>query len=459
MDFKCVFSFLMSIVSIFSVVCLSSAFDPPDNYLIDCGSPTNTTVSGDRVFIADSLASKYLSTQANILANSSREWGFDFLPYRTARIFLGNSSSTYTFPISQPGRHWIRFYFGPFAHTTYNMSIAKFSVSTQNHALLANFTPKVTVMKEYSINISSSSLIITFTPSENSLAFINALELVSMPDNLITNNAATTKGGKFQGLFSQALETTARLNMGGPRIRFYDDNQWRDWVPDTTFLTDPNLAFFTSNMKAVKHRDGAARDTAPDLVYSTATIMSNPHANYNLTWEFTVDPGFKYLIRFHFCDIVSIKSQLHFYVYVNSTDAFPGFNLSAKNSLVLGVPYYMDFVTALAIGRTLLISIGPSTTSEDHNAFLNGLEIMKMNNSVGSLSGVADVGPSLNTKSKTNVGLIVGVSVGVPVALAAVVGFFVIITKLCKKFLKTLIMRRISQMILERGYRIGFRGL
>jgi len=71
-----------------------------ENYLIDCGSPGNTTV-GNRIFLADSYASKYLSTPQNILGNTSVNT--DLRLYQTARIF--NGTAKYTLPISQKGRY------------------------------------------------------------------------------------------------------------------------------------------------------------------------------------------------------------------------------------------------------------------------------------------------------------------------------------------------------------------
>ncbi|KAM7496626.1 hypothetical protein LguiA_021040 [Lonicera macranthoides] len=137
-----------------------------------------------------------------------------FVPYRITGIFPPNSSSTYTFPIIQTGRHWIRFYFFLFAHRNYNMSLANFSVSTQSHCHLSNFNSKGASMKEFSVYLSSNTLVITFIPSNNSFAFLNTLEVVSVPESLITDNASTvsTQPKKFEGLLMQAFENTAREN-------------------------------------------------------------------------------------------------------------------------------------------------------------------------------------------------------------------------------------------------------
>ncbi|XP_021828813.1 receptor-like protein kinase HERK 1, partial [Prunus avium] len=278
------------------------------------------------------------------------------------------------------------------------------------------------VVKEFSVNVTSDSLVITFTPSENSFAFLNAIEVVSVPDQLITDDASTGS----VGLTSQALETSWRVNMGGPTVSFENDTLWRTWVPDQSFLVNENLAKEFSNIAAVNYDVGSAlatKDIAPQTVYGTLTEMKSagdPNSNFNVSWEFTVDPGFQYLVRFHFCNVVSKSlNQLYFNVYLDSWIVAPNLDLSE-----LAVPYYMDYVTtSAAVSNKLRISIGPSSLNNAYpNAILNGLEIMKLNNSAGSLSGANSLVPSSNSSSKGNVGVIVGASVGsfIAVVLAAI---------------------------------------
>ncbi|KAM7502005.1 hypothetical protein LguiB_000909 [Lonicera macranthoides] len=151
------------------------------------------------------------------------------------------------------------------------------SVSSRSHRLLSNFNPKGASMKEFSIYLSSSTLVITFIPSNNSFAFLHALEVVSAPESLITDNAFT------------------------------------------------------------------------------------------------------------------------------------------------GIPYYEDFVIALAFHGILRVSIVPSTQSRPCNAFINGVEIMKMND---SLCGVANLESSSNTGLLKNVVLIVHVVVAVLVVVVVVALLF-----------------------------------
>ncbi|XP_062012524.1 receptor-like protein kinase HERK 1 [Rosa rugosa] len=422
------FDLCIWVLSILSLGCCCSGFTPVDNYLIDCGSLANTSV-GNRVYLADKLASNFLSTPKDVLANSPLKsiTSFDDSPlYQTARIFTG--SSKYTFSISLTGRHWIRLYFYPFVSGSYDLSKAKFSVSTQNYGLLSDFSVQnSSVMKEFSVNVTSGSLVVTFTPSSGSFAFLNAIEVVSVPDALITDDATTTTPGKFQGLMSQALETTWRVNMGGPLVSFENDTLWRTWVPDQDYLVSKNLAKDFSNVAAVEYADGlATADSAPRTVYGTLTEMNSagdPNTNYNVTWEFKVDSGFQYLVRFHFCDIVSKGlNQLYFNVYFDSWIVAQDLDLSTIAVNKLATPYYSDYVTTSVVSDTIRISIGPSSVNNAYpNAILNGLEIMKMNNSDGHLGGASGAVNS-NSSSKSNVGVIVGATVGslIAVVLAAI---------------------------------------
>lgn len=423
------FDLFIWVLSILCLGFLCSGFTAVDNYFIDCGSLTNTSV-GNRVYLADILASKFLSTPKDVLANSALKsiTSLDDSPlYQTARIFTGPSK--YTFSIGQTGRHWIRIYFYPFVSGSYDLSQAKFSVSAQNYGLLSDFSVQnSSVMKEFSVNVTSNSLVVTFTPSSSSFAFLNAIEVVSVPDDLITDDASTNPG-KFQGLMIQALETTWRVNMGGPMVSFENDTLWRTWVPDQNLLVDKNFAKDISNIAAVTYVPGlATADIAPRTVYGTLTEMNSaedPNSNFNVTWEFKVDPGFQYLVRFHFCDIVSkALNQLYFNVYVDSVNVAPDLDLSTISTNVLAAAYYLDYVTTSAVSNTLRISIGPSLVNNAYpNAILNGLEIMKMNNSDGNLGGA---NRPVTSSSKSNVGVIVGASVGSLFAVVLAVSLFLL---------------------------------
>uniref|UniRef100_A0A803MVQ7 Protein kinase domain-containing protein n=1 Tax=Chenopodium quinoa TaxID=63459 RepID=A0A803MVQ7_CHEQI len=342
----------------------SLEFDPADNYLINCGSSTNASV-GDRVFLGDSNvnSSVVLSTTQKIWANTSS----NSIPasdssdlYKTAQIFTGNSN--YTFSVSKHGRHWIRLHFFPFASQNFNMSLARFSVSAQNFTLLRNFQPDedTPVVKEYSLNITSDKLNLLITPSSGSFAFLNALELVSVPDELIPHSVRTVDSpGSSENLLQQALQTVFRVNMGNTAVNPQNDTLSRHWVPDGTFLRTHNLVQFLSKAQAI---------------------------NYT--------------------GISKSLGQMMFNVYINSWYANKHLELDK-----LGSPYYLDVAVRDSHTSSLNVSVGTINDGSSYpNAMLNGLEIMKISNSKGFLDVDA---ASLKSSAKVKTGLIVGLAVGV----------------------------------------------
>ncbi|KAK1284214.1 Receptor-like protein kinase FERONIA [Acorus calamus] len=125
-------------------------------------------------------AGRAMSARAMLLAS---------IPYMTARIF--QIPYTYSFPVI-PDRKFVRLYFYPLNYTNPNFVVSDsfFSVSIGPHTLLNNFNPLLTtqaITKEFSINISTNTLNLTFTPSSvknKPFAFINGIEIVSTPQIL-----------------------------------------------------------------------------------------------------------------------------------------------------------------------------------------------------------------------------------------------------------------------------------
>ncbi|KAJ0046812.1 hypothetical protein Pint_06174 [Pistacia integerrima] len=312
------------------------------------------------------------------------------------------------------------------------MTLAKFSVSAQSFTLIKEYqSGNGSLVKEYSLNITSDKLVLTFTPLANSFAFLNAIEVFSLPPELIPEGA-TTIGSQTgnQNLQKQALETVARVNMGNETVTRQTDPLWRLWVADDSFLVHNGLAKFVSNVKAVNFTgEKTKEEIAPADVYGTATMLNsepNPSTNANVTWIFDVDPGFEYLVRFHFCDISNTSQPILFNVYINSWYASHDFNLQKFTSKTIGAPYYMDSIIRVTDSRKLSVSVGPSAIVEGYpNAFLNGLEIMKVNNSRGSFD-VLESKSNFSTDSKMKVGLIVGLAAGLFVVVVLVLVLFLL---------------------------------
>nr|GMD86122.1 Receptor-like protein kinase HERK 1 [Ipomoea batatas] len=406
--------------SILCLICVSKEYVPVDNYLVNCGSSENVTVSG-RVFLADTLNSGILSTPHRIFAKTSSNlhvpfpFNYDSPLYQTARIL--NGTSEFSFPIRKPGRHWVRLHFFPFMDQNYNLSSARFSVSaqnSQNFTLLKNFQPSnASVLKEYSFNITTNRLVLVFTPAANSFGFVNALEVFSLPDEVIPAGAGMNNPqGIRQDLSGHALETIARVNMGIASVPPQNDTLWRVWVPDARYLSSSNLVHFVSKKGAVNYTgSGVTQNIAPPLVYETAERLEQVDFSirFNATWSFAVDPGFEYFVRFHFCDIVSnSSSRLMFNVFLNSGIVSANLELRTKN-----VPYYIDVVKRLGNDRDLSITIGPSDVGNVlPDGILNGLDIMKISNSKDSLDAADSEIQSSSTSSKAKLWAILGSSIG-----------------------------------------------
>ncbi|XAR72068.1 Non-specific serine/threonine protein kinase [Bertholletia excelsa] len=314
------------------------------------------------------------------------------------------------------GRHWIRLHFFPFVHGNYDLSTAKFSVSAQDFTLLRDFQPKNDSVVEYSLNIISDKLVLKFTPSAGSFAFLNALEIISLPDLLIPESAGTDVPLNYQNFSRLALETVARVNMGNQTVLPQNDSLWRLWLSDERYISNTNIVKFESNISAVNFSGNwPTQDTAPSSVYGTATRLDSgydPNYKANATWFFQVDPGFQYLVRFHFCNILNISSdQLYFNVYINSWLAVPNLNVGSQTSNVLGAPFYMDFLTSSIKSPRFTVSIGPSTVDGHYypDALLNGLEIMKLSDSSGNLAARDS---EVRSKKKVWV-IIVGIVIGI----------------------------------------------
>ena len=407
----------------------SASFTPVDNYLITCGSSGNVTFQG-RTFVPDSgHSSLVLKTGTSLVASSNK--GVPSPIYQSARIFTGIGS--FKFEIKQEGRHWVRLYFFPLQKSGQDLASASMSVVTGDFVLLNNFTFKnhngSYMFKEYAINVTSDTLTLTFIPSNNSVAFVNAIEVVSIPDWVLPDQALSVNPSTpFNGLSGFALETVYRLNMGGPLITSQNDTLGRTWENDEKYLHVNSSAVKVSvNPSSIKYPPAVTPETAPNWVYATAESMGDPNVangNFNITWVFHVDPNFMYLVRVHFCDIVSkALNSLVFNLYINDDSALGSFDMSSITG-DLAVPIYRDYVSNSSDGSdSLTVSVGPDSAADVTDAIMNGLEIMKISNEAGSLDGLSSVNKILPSSSSKNskIAIIVGSAVGA-VATVALIG-------------------------------------
>ncbi|KAL5132588.1 putative receptor-like protein kinase [Glycine soja] len=416
-----------------------ASFQPKDNFLIDCGAENTVTLPDGRQFKSDPQARSFLQANDEYKV-SANDVNFPSPIYSNARIFI--QEAKYSFHLVQPGFHWIRLYFYPIKNNIFDLQKASFSVYTDTYVLLHSFNVNNTdkpIFKEYLINATEPQFTMSFIPLKNSAAFINAIEVVSAPDNLIFDTGAGLfPVGEFSGLTTYGFQPVYRVNNGGPLITSSNDTLGRTWETDEPYLTNKNLAksasVATSAVKFPQDNPSISPMIAPQTVYASATEMGDAgvnQPNFNVSWKFDVDTSFSYLVRLHFCDIVSKGlNELYFNVYVNGKVAINNLDLSAITG-ALSTPYYKDIVVnATLMSEGLTVQVGPANADGGNaNAIVNGIEVLKMSSSVNSLDGEFGVdGRSVNGSNRGTVA-----AVGFAMMFGAFVGLGAMVIKWHKR--------------------------
>ncbi|XP_078427937.1 protein kinase family protein [Wolffia australiana] len=387
---------------------VSGAFTPADSYYIVCGSTQKVTAHGQD-YVPDSDHSAVSLDASGDGALSVDASSVPSPIYASLRFFP--SPATYRFQIRRPGRHWLRLFFSAAAASSaHDLAAAPITAVAAGFVLMENFLPggNQSSLKEFILAVPDQELALTFLPAAGRLAYVCAIELVSAPDDLVPAEAAALPGGggAVSGPPLAALETAFRLNVGGPAVTPENDTLGRSWATDGAFLHVPgSAARAAADPAAIRYPPGGPTpETAPVWVYATADAMGEANvtgSNFNMTWVFPAESGFAYLVRLHFCDIVSrAMNTLVFNVYLNSALAVPSLDLSALRG-ALAVPYYKDLVCNATAAAEIIVSVGPDPLADLANAILNGVEVMKLANAAGSLAGGASAAALLHPVSSS----------------------------------------------------------
>lgn len=398
---KKLYSSISLYTSLLVFLSVASAFSPVDHYLINCGSRATETLDPDHRVFAGDYPQFLTSTRTVELRSSDSPSEFSSPLYRTARAF--HRPAHYAFPIRDRGtHHLVRIHFHPLRHSYNDLFEAEFHVVANGFLLLRNYRiPKsdnFPVIKEFVIPVVSDELKITFIPSDKSnFGFVNAIEVISAPQDLIADVAQlvnSEKSERINGLLRNGFETLHRLNVGGFKVTPFNDSLWRTWLTDDGHLVSSDGTEEIHFGGRIKYRTGgASREVGPDNVYNTARLIKSSDdtiPNVNLTWSFEVVKGYRYMVRLHFCDIASVATwMLNFNVYVNGNLAYQMLDLSDITNGMLASPFYADFVVDGESSGNLVVSVGPSSMSKPRavDAILNGIEIWKLNNTMGSFDG------------------------------------------------------------------------
>ncbi|KAK1421974.1 hypothetical protein QVD17_24781 [Tagetes erecta] len=400
---------LFSLLLLYTTMTIGTAqpYKATEHFLLDCGSSSSDTSDpkwiGDNQskFVPSDITTTSFSSTPNYLYPS-----VPLIPYSTARIF-NTSSFTYTFPVTE-GPKFIRLYFYPATYGNLNANQSFLSVSSNAHSLLTNFSAFLgvssflentdvfhvpCVVKEFLIHVMDTQILnITFTSSPNSYAFINGIEIVSMPETLYFNNAKMPKPVEMVNGpvidTDKALETIYRLNIGGGNISPNDDTgMYRSWEQDNEYIYGGAFGLTPVYDKPIIYTMKTPNYTAPEQVYQTQRSMGNQSKTYNLTWILPVDSGFYYMLRLHFCNIIpqyKKKGGTVFKIYIN--------NITAEEKADLFVwtqgseyPVFKDYVVFVndpnghRSKQELWLAMHPNLISLNYlDAYLNGLEVFKL---------------------------------------------------------------------------------
>jgi len=413
----------------YSVIAIKSdSFTPQDSFLLDCGATTSTTLAGQRVFLNDQETSQYLAYEGRDVKVSVTSADVPSPVYLSAKIF--ESIATYTFHVTRPGWHWIRLHFFPVENSEKDLKNAEFLVKTNDLILIHEFENTGNTswsMREYLVNVTTERYSVVFQPNRDSVAYVNGIEFVSAPDILIGDVASMLfPKGQYHGLGHNAYQTMYRLNVGGNAVTPQNDTIGRTWEPDHVYI-DPSVTASNTSVSPsiITYPEGESPFIAPPMVYASATEMADANVlvpNFNITWRMNIDTSFTYLVRLHFADIVSKSvNDLYFNVFINGKPAITGLDLTTVAG-GLTAAYYADFVmnsSMVVNANPLTVQVGPmNENTGTRNALLNGLEVFRMNNSVGSLDGEYGVdgksadGPGRGTVAAVGFAMMFGAFVG-----------------------------------------------
>ncbi|XP_057976067.1 receptor-like protein kinase FERONIA [Malania oleifera] len=418
-----------------------SNYIPTDKILLDCGSSRNSTARDGREWAGDSAAFKSgpVEQDSNNSTSQSLRAPFqgtavDPVPYMTARI--SRAQFTYSFPVS-PGQKFIRLHFYPTSYPGFDASYPFFSVKAGPFTLLNNFsatpfpsddsTDPQTFFREFcvdvaenqeALNVTFAPVVVNTTPRSDVFAFVNGIEILSMPTNLYYTPAGDGEGPhsigqikKFTIQNNTALETVYRFNVGGKGISPKDDSglfrTWSggdyDFILTRTFVPNADPSVKINYTKVPQY-------TAPPEVYETARTLGPYEGNekFNLTWKLPVDSGFMYLVRLHFCEFqpeIATIGDRPFIIYIDNQTADSAADVikwSGGNS----IPVYRDYVLMTREERNgdkhfVFIALNPNVELGGYtDVILNGLEMFKLNDSIGNLGGSKARLPATMTPNK-----------------------------------------------------------
>ncbi|KAL2959142.1 hypothetical protein AAZX31_18G251300 [Glycine max] len=393
-------------------------YSPHEIFSINCGSNSSLSTRDGRNWTADI---KFLSENKDSVAAPALTPPTLEGPYTDARF--SHSQFTYSFPVST-GPKFLRFFFYSTSYQNFHLSKAYFSVKAGPYTLFQDFNASLNVdadddpaqtdilFREYCINLKDGDrLNITFIPSKtsqhpDSYAFINGIEIVSMPPFLYYTNPddVDISGWPQLGLNTNpfpiennfTLETKYRLRVGGAEIpASQDTGMLRSWDVDNKYVTTQSVLSLATGIKLRFTK--IPNYTAPDTVYRSVRNMgSNGTINmgFNLTWQLPVDSGFTYLLRLHFCQLnpdMKNPGDQSFFIFVQDRLVERRADILGWSDKQEGVPVVKQYVVFMPGNQSetlnLSLKMHPNPQSLAKDAQINAIELFKINDTTGNLAG------------------------------------------------------------------------
>ncbi|RRT35937.1 hypothetical protein B296_00052919 [Ensete ventricosum] len=196
--------------------------------------------------------------------------------YGSARVF--REAAAYRFSIRQKGRHLLRLHFRPVRSSLYDMKSASFPVKKANEIHIRSGFGRETVICPVMV-----------APSNGSIAFINAIEVVSVPGDLVPSVASPVPPGPGVEISARTgFETAYRINVGGPVLDSSNDTLWRVWEDDRPFLViSASVHSISTDPDSIRYPSEVPQYIAPSLVYATAQEMADANVGnqkFNISW-------------------------------------------------------------------------------------------------------------------------------------------------------------------------------
>ncbi|KAK4477556.1 hypothetical protein RD792_016788 [Penstemon davidsonii] len=366
------------------VLCFHATFSLGSNnraYLerdisVNCGSTGTSAAFNGREWIGDAQlkSASWLSIKGSSKISSliDKLISNDPVPHKTARV--SSSRFSYDFHLS-PGQKILRLHFNPSPYKGFKKFKDLFTVEAGPFILLSNFSTSLTaralgvstITKEFCISIEENQpLSIVFSPAisssqDRTYAFINGIEIISVPEGL-----TYFRGGDL------GAQVVGRKSM------VYIDN---------------NTALEIIHRLNVK-RDSVSLGDEFDMLGIQATVLKQKANEINnLTWKRSVDVGFRYLVRIHFCELglkMAETRNVMFKVIVNEMIVDSEIDL-IKERNENGYLWYRDYMVVIKGRkqegrRDLLISLQSDNEFMDRYGPVKGFEIFKLSNPDNSLA-------------------------------------------------------------------------